>query len=91
MTSSTNSESVLLANASPTQSVAKMKSKENKENRLQRFGDAVVSGGTLVFGKIKSLWSHSNVNIGLNMLADPDQLREWKSKESLGLTTHSFL
>lgn len=80
MNSSTNSESALLSNVSPTQSITKGKHRDNKENKLQRFGGAVVNalnGGTLVFGKIKSLWSHSNTHIGLNILG--------KSKENLGL------
>lgn len=90
MNSSTNSESALLSNASPTQSISKVKSRDNKENKLQRFGGAFVSGGTLVFGKIKSLWSHSHADVGLNMLADADQLRKKsKSKENLGF--NSFL
>lgn len=83
MNSSTNSESALLSNVSPTQSISKGKQRDNKENKLQRFGGAVVNalnGGTLVFGKIKSLWSHSNTHIGLNMLG--------KSKENLGLRFH---
>lgn len=87
MNSSTNSESALLANTSPTQSIRKVKHRDNKENKLQRFGGAVVSalnGGTLVFGKIKSLWSHSNTNIGLNILADADRLQTSKSRENLG-------
>jgi hypothetical protein len=84
MNSSTNSESALLEK--PTQSIGKVKHRDNKENKLQRFGGAVVNalnGGTLVFGKIKSLWSHSNTNIGLNVLADQHQTS--KSRENLGL------
>lgn len=88
MNSSTNSESALLSNASPTQSITKAKHRDNKENKLQRFGGAFVSGGTLVFGKIKSLWSHSNANIGLNLLADADRLQKSKSTANLGLTFH---
>lgn len=91
MNSSTNSESVLLANTSPTQSITKVKHRDNKENKLQRFSGAVanaLNGGTLVFGKIKSLWSHSNTNIGLNILADSDRLQPSKSKENLGLDFH---
>lgn len=75
MNSSTNSESALLSNVSPTQSVTQVKNRDNKENKLQRFGGAVVNalnGGSLVFGKIKSLWSRSTTNIGLNILADSD-------------------
>lgn len=90
MNSSINSESALLANTSPTQSITKVKHRDNKENKLQRFGGAVVSGGTLVFGKIKSLWSHSNTNIGLNILADSDRHQTTQSKENLGLTFHLF-
>lgn len=83
MNSSTNSESALLS----TPSAAKIKQRENKENKLQRFGGAVVNAlnGGLVFGKIKSLWSHSNTNMGLNILADSDRLQKSKSKERLGL------
>lgn len=81
MNSSTNSESALLS--SPTQSISKVKHRDNKENKLQRFGGAFVNGGTLVFGKIKSLWSHSN--IGLNILAGSDRLQTSKSRENLGL------
>lgn len=80
MNSSTNSELGLLSNSSPSQSLVKVKSSSNKENKLQRFGGAVVNGGTLVFGKIKSLWSHNST--GLNtMLADSRR----KSQENLGL------
>lgn len=85
MNSSTNSESALLANASPTQSITKVKHRDNKENKLQRFSGAVanaLNGGTLVFGKIKSLWSHSNTNLGLNILADSERLQPSKSKEN---------
>lgn len=84
-TTTNNSEVNLLASASPTQSLVKVKqSKEhNKENKLQRFGGAVVNGGTLVFGKIKSLWSVNGT--GLNMLADSDRRQKSKSKENLGL------
>lgn len=85
MNSSTNSESALLSNTSPTQSITKVKHRDNKENKLQRFGGTLVNGGTLVFGKIKSLWSHSNTDIGLNILADSDRLQTSKSKENLGL------
>jgi hypothetical protein len=88
--STTNSESNLLANASPSQSMTKAKQhgKDNRENKLQRFGGAVVNGGTLVFGKIKSLWSVNGS--GLNMLADADRRQKSKSKENLGarLTSH---
>lgn len=90
MNSSTNSESALLANTSPTQSITKVKHRDNKENKLQRFSGAVanaLNGGTLVFGKIKSLWSHSNT-VGLNILADSDRLQPSKSKENLGLDSH---
>lgn len=86
MNSSTNSDSGLLTNTSPTQSITKTKHRENKENKLQRFGGVVFNSGTLVFGKIKSLWSHSNTNIGLNVLADSDRLQKCKSKENLGRT-----
>lgn len=79
MNSSTNSESALLANSSPTQSITKIKSRD-KENKLQRFGGALVNGRTIVFGKIKSLWSHSKSNIGLNSLVESS-----KSRENLGL------
>lgn len=89
MNSSTNSDCALLSNASPTQSITKGKHRDNKENKLQRFGGAFVNGGTLVFGKIKSLWSHSNGNIGLNILADSDRLHKSKSKENLGLESFS--
>lgn len=82
MNSSTNSESGLLPSVSPSQSIVKVKSSSNKENKLQRFGGAVVNGGTLVFGKIKSLWSHNGT--GLNtMLADSDRQKR-KSQENLG-------
>lgn len=87
MNSSINSESALLANTSPTQSITKVKHRDNKENKLQRFGGSLVNGGTLVFGKIKSLWSHSNTDIGLNILADADRLQKSKSKENLGLSS----
>lgn len=94
MNSSTNSDSALLANTSPTQSMSKVKHRDNKENKLQRFGGAVVNGGTLVIGKIKSLsqlWSHSNNNIGLNILADSDRrLHKSKSKENLGRIERKF-
>jgi hypothetical protein len=80
MNSSTNSESALLANSSPTQSITKIKSRD-KENKLQRFGGALVNGRTIVFGKIKSLWSHSKSNIGLNSLVESNS----KSRENLGL------
>lgn len=83
MNSSTNSDSALPS--SPTQSISKVKHRDNKENKLQRFGGAFVNGGTLVFGKIKSLWSHSNTNIGLNILADSDRHQTNKSRENLGL------
>lgn len=93
--SATNSESNLLSNASPLQSLVKVKhnkdSHHNKENKLQRFGGAVVNGGTLVFGKIKSLWSTNGT--GLNMLADTaaDRRQKCKSKENLGShSTHFF-
>lgn len=80
MNSSSNSEMGLLSNSSPSQSLVKVKSSANKENKLQRFGGAVVNGGTLVFGKIKSLWSHNST--GLNtMLSDHRR----KSQENLGL------
>lgn len=80
MNSSTNSELGLLSNSSPSQSLVKVKSSSNKENKLQRFGGAVVNGGTLVFGKIKSLWSHNST--GLNtMLSDTRR----KSQDNLGL------
>lgn len=88
MNSSTNSESALLSSTSPTQSITKVKHRDNKENKLQRFGGSLVNGGTLVFGKIKSLWSHSNTDIGLNILADADhRLQKSKSKENLGLSS----
>ena len=88
-TTTNNSDSNLYSNASPSQSIVKVKqSKDNKENKLQRFGGAVVSGGTLVFGKIKSLWSVNGT--GLNMLADSDRRQKSKSKENLGLL-HNFL
>lgn len=93
MNSSTNSETALLSNVSPTQSIRKAKHRDNKENKLQRFGGAVanaLNGGTLVFGKIKSLWSHSSTNIGLNILADSDRLQSNKSKENLGLNEIRF-
>lgn len=89
MNSSANSDSGLLSRVSPTQSIVKTKQKENKENKLQRFGGAVFNGGTLVFGKIKSLWSHSNTDIGLNMLADSDHPKK-RSKETLGLAFQSY-
>lgn len=79
MNSSSNSELGLLSNSSPSQSFVKVKSSSNKENKLQRFGGAVKCGGTLVFGKIKSLWSHNGT--GLNTLADHRR----KSQENLGL------
>lgn len=83
-TTTNNSESNIYSNVSPSQSIVKVKqSKDNKENKLQRFGGAVVSGGTLVFGKIKSLWSVNGT--GLNMLADSDRRQKSKSKENLGL------
>lgn len=83
MNSSANSDCGLLANTSPTQSIVKVK--QGKENKLQRFGGAVVNGGTLVFGKIKSLWSHSNNHaLGLNILADSNRQQKAKSKENLG-------
>lgn len=90
MNSSTHSESALLSNASPTQSITKVKQKENKENKLQRFSGAVVSGSTVVFGKIKSLWSHSSTDLGLNILAETDPHRKHKSKEILGLDFESL-
>jgi hypothetical protein len=78
-TTTTNSESNLLSD-----SIVKVKSNSsNKENKLQRFGGAVVNGGTLVFGKIKSLWSVNGS--GLNTLAD--RKNNSKSKENLGLYT----
>ena len=80
MNSSTNSESALLANLSPTQSISRVKNRDNKENKLQRFGGAIVNGRALVFGKIKSLWS-SKSNIGLNSLVAAPS----KSRENLGL------
>lgn len=89
MNSSTNSESALLSNVSHTRSKAKQR--DNKENKLQRFGGAVVSGGTLVFGKIKSLWSHSNTDIGLNILAETDQKQKSKSEPALGPCNEIFL
>ncbi len=80
MNSSANSELGSLSNSSPSQSLVKVKNSSNKENKLQRFGGAFVNGGSLVFGKIKSLWSHNST--GLNtMLTDSRQ----KSKEKLGL------
>lgn len=90
-TTTTNSESNLLTNVSPSQSIVKVKSSNNKENKLQRFGGAVVSGGTLVFGKIKSLWSINGM--GLNMLADSDrrQKNNSKSKEHLGFCLSLFI
>lgn len=80
-----NSESNLLSNTSPTQSLVKVKQckENNKENKLQRFGGAVVNGGTLVFGKIKSLWSVNGM--GLNLLADSDRRQKSKCKENIGL------
>lgn len=90
MNSSANSDSGLLANTSPTQSIIKVK--HGKENKLQRFGGAVVNGGSLVFGKIKSLWSHSSGHaLGLNILADSDRHRTSKSKENLGPTQSLLL
>jgi hypothetical protein len=85
MNSSTHSESALLS--SPTQSISKVKHRDNKENKLQRFGGAFVNGGTLVFGKIKSLWSHSNTDIGLNILAESDRTQKSKSEAALGWHT----
>jgi hypothetical protein len=85
MNSSTHSESALLSNVSPTQSMSKVKHRDNKENKLQRFGGAFMNGGTLVFGKIKSLWSHSNTDIGLNILAESDRCQKSKSAPALGL------
>jgi hypothetical protein len=86
MNSSTNSESALLANSSPTQSITKIKSRD-KENKLQRFSGALVNGRTIVFGKIKSLWSHSKSNIGLNGLVDANS----KSRENLGRASDLML
>lgn len=90
-TTTNNSESNLYSNTSPSQSIVKVKpSKDhNKENKLQRFGGAVVSGGTLVFGKIKSLWSVNGT--GLNMLADSDRRQKSKSKENLGLLNNFLI
>jgi hypothetical protein len=85
--STSNSE---LGLASPSNSLVKVKNKDvNKENKLHRFGGVVMNGGTLVFGKIKSLWAH---NVGLNLLADADRRQKSKSKENLGLdlTFHQF-
>jgi len=97
LNSSANSETGLLANTSPTQSIAvksKHQHKENKENKLQRFGGAIVvnalNGGTFVFGKIKSLWSHNNSNIGLNILADNERLEKKSSSGSRSFFCVSF-
>lgn len=85
MNSSTNSETVLL-NSSPTTSITKIKSRD-KENKLQKFSGALVNGRTLVFGKIKSLWSHSKSNVGLNSLVEANS----KSRENLGLESDFFV
>lgn len=96
MNSSTNSEMGLLT--STQQHLVKVKQNStNKENKLQRFSGAVFNGGTLVFGKIKSLWSHNST--GLNtMLADSDRRRnssssdeKRKSQDHLGLFDLTFL
>lgn len=93
MNSSSNSELALLPPSSQSQLV-KVKHASNKENKLQRFGGAVVNGGTLVFGKIKSIWSHNST--GLNtMLADSDRRRlsdeKRKSQDNLGLFLFVYL
>lgn len=96
MNSSTNSEIGLLSpsssqSQSQSQSLAKVKQSSNKENKLQRF----VNGGTFVFGKIKSLWSHNST--GLNtMLSDFDRRKlasdeKRKSQDNLGLFHYLIL
>lgn len=77
LNSSINSDSGLLATSTPLQTPTKHK---NKENALNKFRDVVhaISEGSktklpsIVFGKIKSLWSaHSTpTDVGLNLLAD---------------------
>lgn len=94
MNSSSNSELALLPSTSSSAQLVKVKHASNKENKLQRFGGAVVNGGTLVFGKIKSIWSHNST--GLNtMLADSDRRRlsdeKRKSQDNLGLFLFVYL
>ncbi|CAH1729763.1 unnamed protein product [Chironomus riparius] len=86
-TTTNNSESNIYSNTSPSQSIVKVKQSKDKENKLQRFGGAFVSGGTLVFGKIKSLWSVNGT--GLNMLADSDRRQKSKIKEHLDDEKHA--
>lgn len=94
MNSSTNSELSSVPPPPPSSQLVKVKHGSNKENKLQRFGGAVVNGGTLVFGKIKSIWSHNST--GLNtMLADSDRRRlsdeKRKSQDNLGLFLFDYL